>query len=50
MDEVNCTGTEKSLFQCAHTSIHDCFHFEDAGVMCVVSEISSSSISGLLIQ
>ncbi|XP_019856578.1 PREDICTED: LOW QUALITY PROTEIN: deleted in malignant brain tumors 1 protein-like [Amphimedon queenslandica] len=45
MDEVNCIGTEKSLFQCAYTQIHDCSHHEDAGVKCVVSESSSSSIS-----
>ena len=50
MDDVNCTGTEKLLFQCAYTQIHNCGHREDAGVKCVVSEINSSSISGLLIQ
>ncbi|XP_019849150.1 PREDICTED: deleted in malignant brain tumors 1 protein-like, partial [Amphimedon queenslandica] len=45
MDNVNCTGTEKSLFQCAYTQIHDCSHHEDAGVKCVISGNSSSSIS-----
>ena len=37
LDEVNCTGYEYSLFDCGHRGIgvHDCFHFEDAGVECL---------------
>ena len=36
LDQVNCYGTETSLFQCSHNpiGIHDCSHFEDAGVTC----------------
>ena len=34
LDEVQCGGTENSLFDCSHQEFHDCFHFEDASVVC----------------
>ncbi|XP_075470506.1 HHIP-like protein 1 isoform X2 [Ascaphus truei] len=36
LDDVNCTGNEKSLLECKHTDIgkHNCTHQEDAGVIC----------------
>jgi hypothetical protein len=36
MDDVNCRGTEISLFQCSHRVLgsHDCGHGEDASVVC----------------
>ena len=36
LDNVVCTGDESSLAECQHQGIgsHDCFHFEDAGVVC----------------
>ena len=36
MDELQCTGNEKSLEECVFDGwgIHDCWHFEDAGVQC----------------
>ena len=36
MDDVMCTGQEKSIGHCAFNgwSNHDCTHFEDAGVDC----------------
>ena len=36
LDEVNCTGEEHGLLECAHDGIgvHDCSHYQDAGVRC----------------
>ena len=40
LDDVSCMGDETSLNQCSHADfgIHNCFHNEDAGVECDVSE------------
>ena len=36
LDNIHCTGTESRLDQCPHNGIgvHNCIHFEDAGVQC----------------
>ena len=36
LDEVFCFGTESSLLSCNHDQlgVHNCGHFEDAGVIC----------------
>ena len=34
MDDVNCTGTEGSIFDCSYITNHNCGHSEDVGVTC----------------
>nr|XP_054773383.1 deleted in malignant brain tumors 1 protein-like [Lytechinus pictus] len=40
LDNVQCRGTEADLFECPsnHPLVHDCNHFEDAGVHCYISD------------
>ena len=37
-NNVECTGTETQLSQCIHNGVgvHDCSHYEDAGVICML--------------
>ena len=37
LDELQCNGTEAMLSDCLHSGVgvHDCNHFEDAGVLCI---------------
>ena len=34
MDNVACVGTESRLDNCSYDFTHNCYHFEDAGVIC----------------
>ena len=34
MDDVGCVGTENRLYDCLHTRVHNCGHYEDASVHC----------------
>ena len=44
LDNVQCTGTEGSLFNCTYISNHNCVHFEDAGVMCQSASCNSTAV------
>ncbi|NXQ91191.1 DMBT1 protein, partial [Nyctibius grandis] len=45
LDEVNCTGEERDLFECKARpwGDHNCHHVEDASVECSGSAVSSSA-------
>ena len=36
LDDLGCTGSETSLFDCSHSGVgtHNCAHSEDAGAVC----------------
>ena len=40
LDDLKCSGTENSLFECPHDrSTIDCRHYEDAGASCPCKQI-----------
>ena len=44
LDNLRCTGEEESLLDCHHRGIgiHGCEHYEDASVICYISEFNTS--------
>ncbi|XP_072214312.1 scavenger receptor cysteine-rich domain-containing protein DMBT1-like isoform X2 [Excalfactoria chinensis] len=44
LDEVNCTGMEESIFDCKASAwgVNNCYHGEDAGVLCSDSGVPIS--------
>uniref|UniRef100_A0A3B4FIA4 Soluble scavenger receptor cysteine-rich domain-containing protein SSC5D n=1 Tax=Pundamilia nyererei TaxID=303518 RepID=A0A3B4FIA4_9CICH len=48
LDDVSCSGSEKSLTECQHRGfgIHSCTHSKDAGVSCSVRLSGSTLCSG----
>ncbi|XP_062609505.1 uncharacterized protein LOC134271297 [Saccostrea cucullata] len=45
-DELQCVGTETDLDQCRSDSFHDCFHSEDAGVICDADSVKFRLVGG----
>ena len=52
LDSVNCVGTEFTIGNCAHNGwgVHDCSHYEDAGVKCSASNGKFSVYSSIDIR
>ena len=44
LDNVHCTGNEESIFDCSHSSYHNCGHYEDASVRCLIPECTVGDI------
>ena len=45
LDGVECTGSENELLNCSHDGIgiHNCYHDEDASVLCPISNDTGKS-------
>ena len=41
LHNVFCMGNETRLAECQHNASNDCFHYEDAGVMCPGEYVNS---------
>ncbi len=39
LDDVNCTGSERSIDDCAHSPwrSHNCDHSQDVGIVCAMN-------------
>ena len=45
LDGIECTGSENELFNCSHDGIgiHNCYHEDDASVLCPTSNIPNDT-------
>ena len=48
-DNVQCVGTEQSLFDCTLLTTHNCGHSEDASVVCLATS-GTSNIAILAVE
>ena len=39
LDDVQCFGNELNILECPSIRVHNCDHFEDAGVTCSESKL-----------
>ncbi|NP_999647.2 scavenger receptor cysteine-rich protein [Strongylocentrotus purpuratus] len=48
LDDVGCSGCEQTIFDCAHPPFgaHDCYHRQDAGVVCIASAGTDVRLAG----
>ncbi|XP_073411983.1 scavenger receptor cysteine-rich domain-containing protein DMBT1-like [Dendrobates tinctorius] len=48
LDDVQCTGNEKRIWDCLHQpfTVHNCGHNEDVGVVCSGSDLSLRLVNG----
>ena len=44
LDNVYCRGSEDSIFDCSYSTSHNCNHFADASVMCLIPECNETDI------
>ena len=44
MDDVNCDGSEETLFTCSYNPNHNCGAHEGAGVTCHYIELRNGSV------
>jgi len=46
LDNLNCAGSESTPFHCPHNGfgVHNCRHYEDAGVQCTCKSSKMNSI------
>ena len=42
LDDLQCTGSEKTLTHCNHITSHNCGHHEDIGITCEVVRLVAS--------
>ena len=49
LDDVHCSGNEKTIFECSHSTwgVHNCGHSEDVAVSCFNSSAGIASVTGL---
>ena len=48
LDNVECQGVESTILECLYdTRTYDCFHYQDASVVCVPCELDTIGYVGI---